>query len=841
MNSPRLNSNPASNPKTGLVWLLTIVGLSTLAIVLAMSFWSLICIRADRVAGDALRAEVSEIASRADRIIGTFSSDSLHLLNDQTAIQRLKPEQMESPTIYLAANEPRLADQRITGIVQEIEKLVTEIQTLHDACVRQALQCDRLGRSRANSIEQTENSIHRLHAILQTTQGLRMLDIAKAFRAYRKLEGKPAQLAAQQFLTNWPPQAMSSTEVADLQDLMQLQLRMVSETNQDALIDIRDNQIRLRIDRLRRNLETDPTGTHAITSVQNNNIDTVQDKSSTNNSHATLDAPTYALQQLEESFFGSSVPTDRVSAPPQTETHKIDQVNGLYQNCVQWLTLASQCDSLKAKLADHAQKYANVKSKLLRRSSTVTSDSANRATELVAQASMSILVTGLISTIVFLFLARKVARTISSQFKKLSQQSVELAEATDLADKLSLVAKHTSNSVVITDSESKIEWVNDGFRRMTGYQADEVIGRVPGQFLQGPDTDEQTVTHMQKSLSESKGYDVELVNYRKDGSAYWVESEVRPIVDTDGNVMNFIRIESDMTQRKDSEREREVLANELQAAARQAGMAELATDVLHNVGNALNSINVSVQTLRDQIAMPTCDHLTKASQLILEHQQDLTHFFTSDQRGKQLPSFLRALASTFVSDRQAQLTEVGELIEKIEHVNEIVASQKTFSQRRAPREPISPQKVVQEAIKMNIASLVRHGVRLEEDYQSGPDVLLEKHAVVQVIINLIKNAKESVVAANSHENIISVSVKRLVNQVQFSVRDNGKGIARENLIEIFRHGFTTKATGQGFGLHSAANVAQEQGGTLSVKSDGEGKGATFTLTVPAMEIAPCVA
>ena len=316
---------------------------------------------------------------------------------------------------------------------------------------------------------------------------------------------------------------------------------------------------------------------------------------------------------------------------------------------------------------------------------------------------------------------------------------------------------------------------------------------------------------------------------------------MRPILDSDGTVVNFIAIGSDITSRKDSEREREELASELQASARQAGMAELAGEVLHNVGNALNSISVSAQTLRDRLNSTTCDHLTKASQLVFDQKEDLAEFLTNDRRGIKFPKFLGELASSAAADRQFQLDEVGELMEKIEHVKEIVACQKTFSHHRSPREPVSPIEVAKQAIKMNIASLDRHGVRLEQDFESGADVLLEKHSIIQILVNLIKNAKESVVAADSVDPFITVGIRRLADEVVFTVCDNGMGIAKENFIDVFRQGFTTKATGHGFGLHSSGNVDQEVGGSLSAASDGHRLGATFTLIVPAIEVASCIA
>ncbi|QDT06956.1 Sensor protein FixL [Rubripirellula lacrimiformis] len=816
--------------RTGLVWLLTAVGLSTVAIVLAASFWSLVRIRADRVASDKLLAEVSSIANRGDRVVEHFGRNSLRLLNDNTANQGLDLQQHLSYQTDSWLDASIEIDQRIAGTVDELVSFTNEIQLLNFSCHRLAIKRARIRGMRSAGIRESEAAILHLQRILSSAEGTRMLELAKDFQIYKRLDGKAAQEAAQQFLEIWSTQFIQSEVGRDLDELLLLHQQLIAETNRDALIDLRDNQIKPRFDRLRRIFESQlpETATAEVVAIDSDRYDEAT-------TAPAADPRLDALQQLETAFLGVGFTYDR------GRQSILMGRGGLYQSCAQWLEVEAERELLKSSRVEHLSRYAKVKDQLLQRSAKTTSDSAHQATALVAKASMTILVIGLLSAVVFLILAKMIAKTISSQLNTLSQQSIELKAAKAEADKLSLVAKHTSNSVVITDSASRIEWVNDGFTRITGYAPKEVIGLVPGHFLPGEDTDPRTVELIRAAMLERKGFDVELINYHKDGTPYWIATEVRPIRDSDGSVMNFIAIGSDITSRKTADRERELLASELQASARQAGMAELAGEVLHNVGNALNSINVSAQTLRDRFDSPTCEHLTKASQLICDHEDQLADFVTLDPRGKQFPNFFRQLASVATSDRQSQLDEVRELIEKIDHVKEIVACQQAFSNQRSPREPASPVTVAEQAIKMNIASLGYHGIRLERDFESGSDVLLEKHSIIQVLMNLIKNAKESVVAADMADPCIKVSIRRRPHEITFIVSDNGMGIAKENFVEVFRHGYTTKESGQGYGLHSSGNMAQDLGGSLSAASEGERRGATFTLTVPTIEITSCIA
>lgn len=416
--------------------------------------------------------------------------------------------------------------------------------------------------------------------------------------------------------------------------------------------------------------------------------------------------------------------------------------------------------------------------------------------------------------------------------ERLQNLTKDLRESARELEKLSLVAKYTDNAVVITDPKSRIEWVNEGFTRVTGYTLEEAQGRVPGHFLQGPETDPKTVDRVRAAVKREEAINVEIINYHKTGRTYWLDIELRPIHDQTGKVVNFIAIESDITQRKLAERERERLASELQDAARQAGMAELAGDVLHNVGNALNSINVSTQSLREKIESKSLAHLSKATDLISHQESQLAAFLTTDKRGQQFPNFLRQVTCKLVSERASQCSELASLNEKIDHVKEIVASQAAFSHRRAPSELVSPAELLEQAIKMNDASLGRHSVVVIREYGYVPDVLLEKHAVLQILINLIKNAKESVVESGAAKPTITVGATLDNDQLKFIVFDNGMGIPADNLVRIFQHGFSSKLTGHGFGLHSGGNIAQELGGSLQVESDGVGKGAVFTLSLP---------
>jgi len=140
--------------------------------------------------------------------------------------------------------------------------------------------------------------------------------------------------------------------------------------------------------------------------------------------------------------------------------------------------------------------------------------------------------------------------------------------------------------------------------------------------------------------------------------------------------------------------------------------------------------------------------------------------------------------------------------------------------------------LLEDALLINAESLRSHGIDVVKDYESVPQIQVEKHKLLQVLINLMRNAKDACKAASNGDKRLSLRVSNGVNRVRIEVTDNGVGIPFENLTRIFAYGFTTKKNGHGFGLHSGILAVQDMGGALSVQSRGNGLGATFTVELP---------
>ena len=289
----------------------------------------------------------------------------------------------------------------------------------------------------------------------------------------------------------------------------------------------------------------------------------------------------------------------------------------------------------------------------------------------------------------------------------------------------------------------------------------------------------------------------------------------------------------DMTERRQAEQALHISRQKLLETSRLAGMAEVATGVLHNVGNVLNSVNVSARLVAERISRSKVPQISKAAALLTERNGDLAAFLTNDPNGQKLPVFLAKLGTFLQEENAALLSEVHQLGRNIEHIKEVVAMQQSYARVSGVFETLPAVQLVEDTIAMNIGAFERHGVALERDFAAVPLVCVDRHKVLQILINLIRNAKYALDDSKRSDKRLKIRIAPgLKDTVRIILIDNGIGISSENLTRIFGHGFTTKKDGHGFGLHSGANAAREMGASLTAASEGPGKGATFTLELP---------
>ena len=294
-------------------------------------------------------------------------------------------------------------------------------------------------------------------------------------------------------------------------------------------------------------------------------------------------------------------------------------------------------------------------------------------------------------------------------------------------------------------------------------------------------------------------------------------------------------LQVEMSERKKAQAEREELHHQLVQASRQAGMADVASSVLHNVGNVLTSINVSTDILLKTLKKPMVGDVCRIASMFHEHQDNLQAFLTQDTKGKQIPSYLGMVAESLSGSHQTIQSEIDSLVKKIDHIKQVVVAQQDIARAGEVREATETEDLMEQALLMGMPEPEKYGIRVVREYAHVPTIMTDRHHVLQILVNVITNAKNAMVEYPGNAHCLTVRIGLPTDRrgsVRFEVTDTGGGISAENLPRLFGQGFTTRKAGHGLGLHSAAISAKNLGGTLQAQSAGEGRGATFMLDLP---------
>jgi predicted ATPase/signal transduction histidine kinase/tRNA A-37 threonylcarbamoyl transferase component Bud32 len=266
--------------------------------------------------------------------------------------------------------------------------------------------------------------------------------------------------------------------------------------------------------------------------------------------------------------------------------------------------------------------------------------------------------------------------------------------------------------------------------------------------------------------------------------------------------------------------------------ARAVGMAEVASNVLHNVGNVLTSAVINLEMMQTAVGSSRVGRLKQAIALMLKHREGLAEFLAPGARGGNLPGYLAALADELIGEQTRLMEDIDAMSRHIEHIRAIVQVQQTYAKTALMTEECDLAQLIDDALRIQAAALKRHGVSLRREVAPVPLLKVDKHKVLQILINLISNAKHALDAVPEGQRNLCVRMQVVDNRVRIQVVDDGMGITPETQERLFTHGFTTRRDGHGFGLHSSALAAQMLGGRLTLESEGPGKGAVATLEFP---------
>lgn len=386
--------------------------------------------------------------------------------------------------------------------------------------------------------------------------------------------------------------------------------------------------------------------------------------------------------------------------------------------------------------------------------------------------------------------------------------------------------------IVRKDIDSRFTYANSAFAELIGRPLNEIIGQTEA-AIYPPGKAQKFRADDLRAMEMHQTLEYESVADHPGQARRYLHVKKVPLYDQQGRALGVQILFWDITTFREIEEKLQQAQRELVETSRLAGIAEMATGILHNLGNALNSVNVTTGAAITRIRHSRVTSISKAAQLFVEHRGHLAEFFSEDPRGRQLPDYLLQLGAHLTAERDEILAELHSLQASVDHIKELVASQQRHAHVAGVSEILPASELVEFALRISGTSLARHGIVVAREFSPAPSVCVERHKALQVVGNLITNAKQAILESGRDGRRIVIGVRQSPSGgVEIYITDNGVGIAPENLTRIFAFGFTTKKTGHGYGLHSSALTAKEIGGALNGFSDGPGKGATFVLQLP---------
>ncbi len=315
------------------------------------------------------------------------------------------------------------------------------------------------------------------------------------------------------------------------------------------------------------------------------------------------------------------------------------------------------------------------------------------------------------------------------------------------------------------------------------------------------------------------------------GEAIHLEAHARIFCDAAGKPDRILGVSWDVTQLVLQEERKRELQSQLRDASREAGMAEVATGVLHNVGNVLNSLGVSASLMQSQLRDSRVGNVRRIAELLNSQGANLATFLQTDERGRELPTYLAQLGEHLATENERLQAETAAIAAHVGHIRTIVAAQQTYARRGGVTEAVDVAQLLDSAVAIHFADMT--DVTIRREYEDLDPVTLDRHKLLQILGNLLSNARHALKGRGDARRQLTLRIQRRnVETVAIEVQDSGMGISADVLRRLFEFGFTTKKDGHGFGLHTSAILAKELSGDLVAFSDGPGSGARFVLSLP---------
>ncbi len=389
--------------------------------------------------------------------------------------------------------------------------------------------------------------------------------------------------------------------------------------------------------------------------------------------------------------------------------------------------------------------------------------------------------------------------------------------------RLTSLFETTPDAILTITADGLIESVNSSAERLFGYPREELLGRDAGGLLQSGSSG-RFATLVGRLGGRLTGRVFEYVARRRDGHAFPVSLSVGSWKH-DGQ-MRYSAIVRDLTEQKRADEELARANARLVAAARRAGMADVARGALHNIGNAMTSVAIGATVLARRLDPDRSAALLQIAQ----------HLEKQENNGPTVEA-LRRLACLMSSERQEKQKLVHTMNRRLSDITEILHAQQQYARAGGVSQVTRLPDLIDDALAQQQHRVRAMGLRIARHFEPLPEVEIDRIRLLQVVSNLVKNAMESLEQARPANPSLEISVSARDNNLRIAITDNGQGFDEAMRSQLFRSGFTTKDAGQGLGLHFCYNTMREMGGSIGAESPGVGRGATFVLEVPCVSAA----
>ena len=375
------------------------------------------------------------------------------------------------------------------------------------------------------------------------------------------------------------------------------------------------------------------------------------------------------------------------------------------------------------------------------------------------------------------------------------------------------------DAVITTDADGQVLTYNSAARRIFAYY-DEQMG----------EKSISSLLRIRDQIGQQPRIGAEGTGTRADGSTFPVEVSISSFRFRE--TIQYAYLVRDTTLRELARQALEDANQRTIELSHAAGKAEVAADVLHNVGNVLNSINTTSSLLVSRLAASRLPHLRRVVALLEGKGENLGTYLEQDEKGKKVLPFLNVLAEDLMREKSDFESELAATQKNVEHIKRVIMTQQLIATAAGLTEEVVISELLRDALAHAMPLIEGAAIEVRQNVSSADRVFTDKNKLLQIVINLVKNACESIGEAAVVEPRLDIQSRLIDGVFVLDVIDNGMGISDEAMTRLFSHGFTTKKNGHGFGLHGSALYAKQLGGDLLAISEGPGRGATFTLRLP---------